>query len=104
MSAYVTWSLDNEIEFTADGDEVTGEEYVLIEKVYVPVAERGNGAGRAALRNAIAEIEIAHPGMTIRLSALPQEGCMDVADLVAFYESEGFGVESCDGPAVVMYR
>jgi GNAT superfamily N-acetyltransferase len=100
--SYVSWVINNDPVFDEEGNETAGEDYALIEKIFVPKESRGRGAGRALLRNALREITAAHPGMDIKLAALPFDDGMDMEDLVSFYESEGFDVDNTDGDAVVM--
>ena len=102
MKAYQSWDLETEVLFDEDGCEFDGETYALIEKIYVPAEERGQGKGTELLREAIAEIRAEHGDITIKLAALPDEGGLDMDQLVAWYEREGFGVEGDAGGAVVM--
>ena len=99
--AYVSWGVQSDDVYDAEGEVVGAEEYALIEKVWVPESDRGNGIGRKLLREAIEEIKAAGHD-TIKIAALPFDGGMDMADLVAFYESEGFEIENCEGHAVIM--
>lgn len=102
MDAYVSWSL-NEYPVFDEGEEVGSEEYVLIEKLFVPSNQRRQGVARKLLREAIAEAKSKHPDLPIKIAALPfGEDQIDMSDLVAFYESEGFSVSNCDGHAVIM--
>ena len=101
--AFVSWSVDTEVIYDDEGEESDGEDYILIEKIEVPPEHRGRGIARSMLREELAAMQAEHPDMPIRLSALPTESDgIDMSDLVAFYESEGFDVISTDGPAVVM--
>lgn len=102
MRAYQSWSLESDIYISEDGEEVRGEEYALIEKIFVPACERGRGVGTALLREAIAEIRAEHGGIVIKLAALPLDRDTDLFQLVAWYEREGFSVESTAGDAVAM--
>ena len=55
------------------------------------------------LREAIAEAKQQYPTLSIKVAALPfGDDQIDMSDLVAFYESEGFSVSNCDGHAVIM--
>ena len=78
------------------------EEYALIEKIFVPACERGRGMGTELLREAIAEIRAEHGSVVIKLAALPLDRDTDLFQLVAWYEREGFSVDSTAGDAVVM--
>ena len=100
--AYVSWDLETEVLFDVDGCEYYGEQYAIIEKIWVPESGRGQGKGRKMLEIAIADIKEKHGNITIIIAALPFDNGMDMADLVAFYESIGFDVEDTSGHAVVM--
>lgn len=94
--AYVSW--DVEI------DEGTEEEYVLIAKIFTPKEQRGQGIARRILREALAEIAQAHPGMTVKLVAMALEKEVDLERLCAFYESFGFDIVECAGDGVLMTK
>ena len=100
--AYVSWDLETEVLFDEDGCEYTGWQYAIIEKIWVPESDRGQGKGRKMLESAIEEIKAEHGKITIKIAALPFDNGMDMADLVAFYESVGFDVEDTSGHAVIM--
>ena len=100
--AYVSWDLETEVLFDEDDCEYDGEQYAIIEKIWVPESDRGQGKGRKMLESAIADIKEKHGNITIKIAALPFDGGMDMADLVAFYESIGFDVEDTSGHAVIM--
>lgn len=102
MRAYQSWSLERDVFISDDGEEVRGEEYALIEKIFVPACERGRGMGTELLREAIAEIRAEHGSVVIKLAALPLDRDTDLFQLVAWYEREGFSVDSTAGDAVVM--
>ena len=103
MDAYVSWSLNEDPVFDGDGEEVGSEEYVLIEKLFVPPRQRRQGVARKLLREAISEAKQQYPTLSIKVAALPfGDDQIDMAELVAFYESEGFSVSNCDGHAVIM--
>jgi len=102
--AYVSWDVTEEEVYNCEG-EVTGcNEYVMVEKIWVPAELRGNGLGRKMMAEALDEIEAKYPGMTIKLAALPFDGGMDMNSLVDFYESFGFEVEDAYGHAVIMAK
>lgn len=101
--AFCAYRIETEIEFDEDGYEVEGDQYVLIEKIFVPVENRGNGIARRLLREAVSHSRTTHPGMAIRLVAEPLDASTDMERLVAFYESEGFDVIEA-GEIVVMER
>lgn len=103
MDAYVSWDLNEDPVFDGDGEEVGSEEYVLIEKLFVPPRQRRQGVARKLLREAIAEAKQQYPNLPVKVAALPfGDDQIDMADLVAFYESEGFSVTNTDGHAVIM--
>ncbi len=73
------------------------ENCYLISHLWVPVAERGQGKARKMLQDAIEEMKAEGKHGEIKLSADsesedPQDS-IDLADLVDFYESEGFSIE-----------
>lgn len=100
--AYVSWGLETVVLFDVDGCEYNGEQYAIIEKIWVPESDRGQGKGRKMLEAAIEEIKAEHGKITIKIAAMPFDNGMDMADLVAFYESIGFDVEDTSGHAVIM--
>lgn len=100
-NAFCAYRIGTEIHFDEDGYEVEGDPYVLIEKLFVPAENRGNGIARRLLREAVAHARATHPGMAIRLVAEPLDASTDMARLVDFYESEGFDVIEA-GEIVVM--
>ena len=103
MDAYVSWSLNDDPVFDDEGEEVGSEECVLIEKLFVPSHQRRQGIARKLLREAIAEARQQYHDLPIKIAALPfGDDQIDMSDLVAFYESEGFTVSNCDGHAVIM--
>ena len=91
--AYITWSKYEE------------EDCFLIEGLWVPVEERGQGKGRKLLQDAIAEMRADGTYGLIKLSAdsdsMDPENPIDAADLVEFYESEGFDLTYA-GEIIVM--
>ena len=99
---YVSLDLETEVLFDEDGCECDGEQYAIIEKIWVPESDRGQGKGRKMLEAAIEGIKAEHGKITIKIAALPFDNGMDMADLVAFYESIGFDVEDTSGHAVIM--
>lgn len=101
MKEYASWDAYQEEIYSEEGDVVGYAEYALVEKIWVPLESRKKGLGREMLKLAIKEIRDAGHE-TIKIAALPFDGGMDMDDLVSFYESEGFSVESTEGPAVIM--
>ena len=103
MKAFISWGLTEEPIFNGDGEEIGSEEYVLIEKLFVPPRQRRQGIARKLLRDAIAEARQQCPNLPIKVAALPfGDDQIEMDDLVAFYESEGFSVTNTDGHAVIM--
>ena len=103
MDAYVSWDLNEDLVFDSEGEEIGSEEYVLIEKLFVPPHQRRQGVARKLLREAIAEVRQQYHDLPIKIAALPfGDDQIDMDDLVAFYESEGFSVTNTDGHAVIM--
>lgn len=100
MNAYISWDVTEDDIYDDEGDVVGSDEYVLIEKIWVPAEQRGNGVGRKIMVEALEEIE--KTGLTCKVAALPFDGGMEMADLVEWYESFGFSVEDASGDAVVM--
>lgn len=100
-NAFCAYRIVTEIDFDEDGYEVEGDSYVLIEKLFVPAENRGNGIARRLLREAVFHARTDHPSMAIRLVAEPLDTETDMDRLVAFYESEGFDVIEA-GEIVVM--
>ena len=100
MEAYVSWAVTEDDVYDADGEVVGIEEYALIEKVWVPAEQRGQGKGRELVEQAIKEIEVT--GLSCKIAALPFDDGMEMADLVEWYESFGFSVEDASGDAVIM--
>ena len=102
VEAYISWNIDQEIKIDEDGDETEGDEYVLIEKIWIPVAERGKGKGSEMLKQALEEIREQHPCKVIKVAALPFDDGMEMEELCKWYEKFGFMVDNCDGHAVIM--
>ena len=69
MNAYVSWTVTEDDIYDADGEVVGVEEYALIEKVWVPAEQRGQGKGRELVEQAIKEIEVT--GLSCKIAALP---------------------------------
>ena len=91
--AFISWGFDE------------AEDCYLIAHMWVPVAERGKGKGRAMLREALADMRAEGKAKVVKLSAdSSSEDPSDPIDLhalVAFYESEGFDIEYA-GEVVIM--
>lgn len=103
MNSFISYDLTEDDIYNDEGDVIGTDEYVLIEKLFVAVEDRRQGVGRKMLRDAIAEIRKEHGNITIKVAALPfGDDAIEMADLVAFYESEGFDVVDCNGDAVIM--
>ena len=100
MNAYASWTVTEDDIYDADGEVVGVEKYALIEKVWVPAQQRGQGKGRELMEQAIKEIEVT--GLSCKIAALPFDDGMEMADLVEWYESFAFSVEDASGDAVIM--
>ena len=101
--SYISWEACFDDAYDDEGEIIGQDEYVLIEKIFVAPADRRQGKARGMLREALAQIAAQYPGMDVKVAALPfGEDAIDMADLVAFYESEGFSIDNCDGHAVIM--
>lgn len=91
--AYISWYFN------------TDEGCYVIAHLWVPVEERGQGKARKMLQEAIEEIKAEGKASQIKLSADSEsedrENPIELADLVAFYESEGFDIEYA-GDVVIM--
>ena len=91
--AYISWESYQE------------EDCYLISFLWVPVEERGKGKGRQLLQDAISEMKSEGKHSLIKLSAdsdsMDPENPIEAADLVEFYESEGFDLEYT-GEIIVM--
>ena len=81
------------------------EDCYLIAHLWVAPEERRQGKGRAMVRDAIKEMKAERKHDTIKLSADSSledpDDPIDLADLVDFYESEGFELEYA-GDVVIM--
>ena len=86
--------------FDDDGNETTGETYILIDLVYIYPEHRRQGHARRILAAALEEIK--KTGFQIKLAALPKEESIDQNDLVSFYESMGFSPSEVQGGAAVI--
>jgi hypothetical protein len=100
---YLSWSINSNPNYDEEGNETPGENYALIDKLYVPESERKKGLGRTMIKNSLAEIQKKHPHLPIKVSAYPfGKNPIDMDNLVKFYQSEGFDVDNTDGHAVIM--
>ena len=91
--AFVTYTIEEEIEFTIDseGDEQeVSTEYWLINNVFVPAAERGQGKARQMLTDAIADMKTQRRDLEIKLWSEAQDADTCDEKLAEFYESMGF--------------
>lgn len=81
------------------------EDAYIIAHLFVPAAQRGNGLGRKLLQEAIEDMRKEGKSSVIKLSADSEsedpQNPIELADLVEFYESEGFYVEYA-GEVVIM--
>lgn len=103
METFISWDINSDPIFDAEGNEVGETKYALIEKIFVSPVERRQGVARKLLADTIAKIKATHKGLPIRVAALPfGEYPIEMNDLVAFYESAGFDVIDTNGHAVIM--
>lgn len=101
---FTSWSVDSDDIYDAAGDVVGSDDYVLIDKVFVPEGMRGKGVGRKVLADALREARARHPELPVKLAALPDKGAgaLDMNELVSWYERMGFDVTDTSGHAVIM--
>ena len=102
--SYVEYSVSNDMSFDEEGNEIIGDDYVLIDKVFVPKDKRGRGYGKSIIKNTLREI-INNPetkGMPIKLDADPFDNGMEQEQLVEFYENLGFSSNPVDGMSGVV--
>lgn len=90
MKEYISYSVVEEEIHGHEGDVVGAQEYWLIEAVYVPVANRGQGVARKLMAEAIAEMQSERPDLAIRLWCEPQDSSTCAEKLAEFYEGLGF--------------
>jgi GNAT superfamily N-acetyltransferase len=85
-------------------EEFDGSEYVRIDYVEITKEYRGQGHARELMEKAIEKArEMAGDTMGVKLVAHEyDEDVIELADLVAFYESCGFEIKNADGTNVVM--
>lgn len=91
-----SWSLNrDQIWDPVEEDLIDGDEYILIDKIYVNPEYRNQGYGKKLLDEALAEIKAEHPRTPIKLVAMPDSGPdeIELEDLVKFYEKNGFSVD-----------
>ena len=88
--AFISYSVNSEDQYNADGEVFDSADYWVIEKVFVPVEERGQGKARKMLIDAIAEMKTENSMLDIKLWCDPQDDDTDSELLAAFYESVGF--------------
>lgn len=93
------WSLSS----VEAGKELECAIYVCLSRLYVEDHLRCKGFGRKLLREGIAEAKKRWPDLPIRLAVEPEKGVISVEDLIAFYESEGFYIESAEDVIVMRH-
>lgn len=87
---YVSWDVTSDPYLNAEGDEVLGNPYALIEKVYTHPDDRNKGVATRLMSDAMREIESKHPNMPIKLSPIPLDKDTDTERLMNFYRKFGF--------------
>lgn len=87
---FISYSVTSEELYDEDGEVSYGDDYWLIEKIYVPSELRGQGIARGMLLQAIEEMRTEHPEYAIRLVCEAQDDETDQELLAKFYESVGF--------------
>ena len=90
MKAYVSYDINCEEIYDEEGEVSYGDDYWLINNVFVEPAFRGQGVARKMMVEAIAEMKAERPELKIKLVAIPQGDETDIELLCAFYESLGF--------------
>ena len=104
-TSYVSYSLTQDDIYSTEGDVIGVDEYVLIDKVFVPLLERCKGKGREIMVDALEEIKRDFSGITVKIAALPfGEESIDMDDLVKFYETLGFAISDVSGDAVILEK
>ena len=87
---FISYSVTCEEIYDEDGEVSYGDDYWIIEKIYVPSELRGQGIARKMLLQAIEEMKAEHPEYAIRLVCEAQDDETDQELLAKFYESVGF--------------
>lgn len=87
---FISYSVTSEELYDEEGDVSFGDDYWIIEKIYVPSELRGQGIARKMLVKAIEEMKAEHPEYAIRLVCEAQDDETDQELLAKFYESVGF--------------
>jgi len=89
----VDWDVYSDIEdIDEDGNEIYGPDYVKIDNLFVNSEVRGQGVARSLMTQAIAQINVDFPGLTIKVVPEPKDTGTDFARLAAFYDSLGLEV------------
>lgn len=103
---FVSYSVNNDPSFDDEGNEYTGNDYVLIDLVFVKPEFRSQGYAKKLVLAAIDEIKVEHNGLDIKLYALPKEKDIELEGLVDLYESCGFSIDkdavNSDGVVMVL--
>ena len=91
---WVVWDIEKEYTRGQDGQEVAGDTFALIAKLWTDPVHRGKGVARQNMKAAIEEIRAQHGSISIRLLCEPFDdahGPKTYSDkLQVFYESLGF--------------
>ena len=103
MKTFIAYGPETQEYYNDETGDVECEEYVLIDKIFVSPADRGKGIAGRMLGSALEEIKELHPGLPVRIAALPfGEGGLEMEALVGFYKNHGFEIINTDGDAVIM--
>jgi hypothetical protein len=70
----------------------TGDELVILDKIFLDLQNRGRGEGRKIVNQLIKDAAAEYPGRKMGLLAEPLDEYTDADQLVKFYESLGFDV------------
>jgi GNAT superfamily N-acetyltransferase len=85
------WPISGD-EAIEDGWNKTGDELVILDKIFLDTQNRGRGEGRKIVNQLIKDAAAEYPGREMGLLAEPLDEYTDADQLVKFYESLGFDV------------
>lgn len=95
-TAHCVYALEADYTFNHETEDFDTTYYVLIKKLFVARDHRRQGIGRALFRAAVDDAKKRFPRTALKLVVRPLCPELEIDDLVAFYESEGFSVEQAD--------